>query len=169
MAYELIDEGKYRAKAKSAEFGENKNGTPFVMLTFEVSDGNEWAGTQVSDRFYLSDAAAARTIEGMRYAGCVFPGADITNTEGLGSCECEIVIEHEDGDNGRTYYRIKWINSLGFGRGVGSEERLDGGRKKAFASKLRGLVLATQPKGKSMPADDRPEGNPGINDSDIPF
>lgn len=166
MAYELIDEGKYRARAKAAEFGVNKNGNEYVLIAFLLSDGR-----RITDRFYLTDSAAPRTIEGMRYCGCTFPGADATNLEGLGSQECQLVIEHEKNE-GKTYHRVKWINSLG---GMKAEERMDGGRKKAFAARLKGLVLATDhkspagPGARSKPLDDSPEGNPGINDSDIPF
>lgn len=160
----LPKKGNHTARAIDGDFGENANGNEYVLVRFEIVEG-ENSGTRVSDRFYLTERSADRTIEGLRYCGCAFPGEDITNLQGIDRNLVRLVIEHEAGNNGKTHYRIRWINSLG--RSVPKEEAMTGARKENFRQRMRGHVLKSG-QGQGGGSGQYPEPPP-LGDSDIPF
>ena len=171
----MIPEGKYRALAQSAEFGTNDNGNDFCMVSFKLTDG-ELEGEHISAWLYFStDKNTERSIESLRYCGCTFPGNDITNTEGLGSKECEIVVEHETWE-GKTRAKVKWINSGGVG--VKAEQKMTPVAKKSFAQRMKAKLVAGGGAPSSSPAAERVRSTvrnafndapPPISEDDIPF
>jgi len=170
----MIPEGKYRACAQGAEFGTNDNGNDFCMVNFKISEG-ELTGETISAWLYFStDKNTERSIESLRYCGCTFPGNDITNTEGIGSREVELVVEHETWE-GKTRAKVKWINSGG--AGVKAEQKMNAGAKKNFAQRMKAkLVAGGNSAPASNPAADRVRsavndtfGGPKLSNDDIPF
>lgn len=156
-----IPKGKYTARAVDAAFGQNKNDNDYVFIRFEITEG-ELEGEEVSGRFYLTEKTAERTIEGLRYCGCTFPDDDITNLNGLGNKLVQLVIVHERGNDGKTYYRIRWINR--HGSGVPKKEAMTPQGQRHFADRMRGHLLAgQQSSGYEAPTP------PPVDDSDIPF
>jgi hypothetical protein len=147
---------RFEAKAISGEFAESKTKkTPYVSVMFEVTEGGESKGRQFEWQGYLSDATTERTVQGLRFAGCVFPGDDITNLKGLG--DKIVSIQVEDTDFGK---RVAWVNEPS-ASSVSDETRLDPAGKKALASRLKGALLSLKG-GKSAP---KPIPTAGVADA----
>lgn len=163
----MIPAGKYPARALSGEFGVNDNGKDFCCVKFEIIDG-ELTGETISAWLYFStEKNTERSIESLRYCGCTFPGNDITNLDGLGSKDCEIVVEHETFE-GKTRAKVKWINSGG-GSSVKAEQRMDPNTKKNFAERMKATLVAQKV---SAGLDVTAKLTPGPalkNDKDLPF
>ncbi len=138
-----IPEGIYRARADydSAMFGETSNGKPYVHVRFMIV-GGEFDGRTLGRRLFLSDAAMARSVESLEYAGCTFADNDITNLTGLGRQDCEIEVEHQhNAEKGKTYAEIKWVNAAS-GGGVKEEDKLDRGGLSSLRERCRGTLAA---------------------------
>jgi len=108
--------GKYFAVAVADEsfFGEldNQNRTPYVEVAFRVIEG-EHKDEIMSQRFFLSEAAAKYTIRNLQAAGAVFPGGAIDDLSGLGTKRCEIVVQPQKPKPGETeskYVEIRFVN-----------------------------------------------------------
>lgn len=174
----MIPEGKYRARATSGEFGKSKQkGTRYVRVDFEVVDGEE-AGQHVRWDGWFTDNTAERTTDSLIYCGCTFPGNDMLNLEGLGSQEVQIVVEHEtwtptEGDKAgqeQTRAKVAWVNQLGFG-GVPEDQKLDDSEARAFAQKMKGLLMQKKrPTAAASPnRTPAPQRQATGTDDDIPF
>ncbi len=151
--FELIDGGNYRALPESVSLGESQTGKTRFECTFRLM-GGKFDGRVVFADLYLSDAAAERTIESMKYCGCRFPGGDVTNTKGFGENEVQLVIAIEEWE-GKERNKVKWVNALK------REPRAapDGNATDAIRDRLRGKIAKIM--GEVPPAE--------IDDSDIPF
>lgn len=160
---DLIPEGKYRAKATGGEFGVAQTGTEYVFVGFEVSTEGPWKGTALSWKGYFTDKTTERTIESLRYCGCVFPDNDITNLSGLGQKEVTLVVEHEEDDKGRWWPKVQWVNSGG--PGIKDTQKMGAGEKASFRSRMKAALVAT---GGPAPKHTNDEPPP-IGDEDIPF
>lgn len=141
---------KHTAKAISYDWGKSKNkGTPFVSVVFEVSEADTKApGAQFSWEGYFTEATTKRTIESLRYCGCTFPNNDLTNLDGLTRNTVSITVEETEFGP-----RVAWVNAMG---SVNEENRMGGSDLKAFATRMRGALLATG--GASKPAAARATG-----------
>ncbi len=135
---------KYTAKAISYDWGTSKNkGTPFVSVVFEVSEADTKApGAQFNWEGYFTEATTDRTFKSLRYCGCTFPGNDATNLEGLTRNAVKITVEETDFGP-----RVAWVDPVG---NVNDENRMAGGSLKAFASQMKGALLASA-KGATAP------------------
>jgi hypothetical protein len=161
----MLEDGKYRAKAKEWSIGEAGTGTAQVVVFFDLLDhegeGRTWYG-------FLSDAALKRTIESLRHMG--WQGCDISELSspaaGLDSNEVQLVLESED-YNGKVSQKVRWVNKLGTGKPM-EEDSL-----KALSAKLKGKILALDPGAAGEVAAARPKptspGNASIAPDDIPF
>jgi hypothetical protein len=138
----MIKPGTYRAKATEGALGLTKGGKEQAAIAFAIIDG-EHAGESVTWFGYFTDATAERTIESLRTCGWI--GDDLSDLTGILDNEVQIVIEHEDYE-GKTQVRVKWVNRSGSG-GLALKERLEGGAAKAFAQRMKGIVLAQKAKG----------------------
>ncbi len=117
----MIPEGKYLAHAITqstsngdllAVFGRSsKKGTPQVTIAFELGEGTEHAGETVYWTGYFSDKALANTMRALRNCGFVGDDLDTFNDQdALSMKPVEIEIQHEDGNNGKTYVKVAWVN-----------------------------------------------------------
>ena len=154
--YELIPGGKYLAIPEDAAFGESNTGSPRVECKFRIKGGDH-DGRLVFADLYMTDAAADRTIESLRYCGCRFPDADVTNLKGFGDKEVQVVVEIET-YNGKQYNKVKWVNAANGGGRVKPNNPLED--KEALANRMRGRVAKAI--GGQVPP-------PEIDDGDIPF
>lgn len=139
--------GNYKAVAlaETAEFSETPTTkTPYLEVTFRVLDDGEHKDKEMRKTFFLSDKAAKYAIPELRVCGCTFPGGDITNLEGLGTREVEIVVQKQKPKEGETdskYTEIRFINDPNRKREV---VPIDEAKKSDLKSKLRGAILATE-------------------------
>lgn len=132
----MIQPGKYRAYAKGAKFDKTKaKGTDYVAVEFEIMEGPH-KGETITWYGYFTEATQGRTVESLQHAGCTFPGDDVTDLEGLGTTEVQIVVNHEE-YQGKTSARVQWVNSMSVGPQV---HQMAPDQKSAFAARLRGLV-----------------------------
>lgn len=143
---ELIAEGKYRMRAvEHSQVTENENThNEEIRVLCEILEEGEFQGRYRTWYGYFTEATAERTIESLRTMG--WRGNDITNISLEPDVEFQGVIKHEAGrdDPGKIRDRIAFINRLA---GVYVGTPMDEGKKKAFAQRMKGLVLATAPKG----------------------
>jgi len=135
----MIPKGKHRAFATKGEFGKSKHkGTDFVAVEFEIMGDSPHKGEHITWWGYFTEATQGRVVESLQHAGCTFPNDEITDLEGLGSTEVEIVVEHETYE-GKTRAKVQWVNEMG---GGGPQiVAMAPEAKSAFSSKLRGLVM----------------------------
>ena len=144
MEREIIPEGKYRARARGGEFAVAKTGTDYVQVPFEVTEG-DWAGERVAWKGFFTANDRDRAIESLRTCGCTFPGNDITDLTGIDANEVEIVVEHEEGQDGRVWPRVQWVNRGG--AGVKAEQRMTAAAKTSFRDRMKGVLVASKPSG----------------------
>lgn len=141
--------GKFRAKAVEAKLGYASTGTEQVAVAFELLEGHE-VGQCVTWYGFFTERAETRTLESLRNAG--WRGDDVSDLSSLGSCECVLDIQLEDGRE-----RVKWINAAGSGR-VALKLEMTEQQKRAFAARLRGAAAAI-PAGARVPAPKREPGD----------
>lgn len=94
---------RYEVTVKSAEFGETKNGTPYLALEFitEASD-------TILGWLYLSDKALGNSLKTLRDA-FGFDGDFDSVINQVVSKPCSITVELEEYE-GKERLKVKWIN-----------------------------------------------------------
>lgn len=138
--------GKWIARATGAELGYAGTGTEQVAVEFEVVEEGECQGERIVWYGYFSEAAARRTIESLRHTG--WKGDDLSNLSTVGSQDCQIDVQPEEYE-GRTRLKVAWVNSAN--GGLALKERMSDEERRAFAAKMRGVVLSLG-NGKPTPA-----------------
>jgi len=170
--------GKFKARAKEWDLGISEgSGNEQIVVMFEITQG-EFAGTCRTWYGSFSDAAIDRTLDSMRHCG--WDGDSLGSIDGMGANEVELEIGEEE-YKGKTRDKIKWVNRAST---LMLKHQLTGPAREAFASKLRGKVVAhkqkygaqpkpTQPAVASRPRantqqpdDGYASGDPGYGDSD---
>lgn len=174
----LYDEGTYRARAVqgSAMLGYSSRDTEQVAVLLRFVDG-PYAQHTIGWYGYFSDKTMERTIESLRYMG--WRGDDMFDLSTVGDDQAEdvdIVIEHETNDDGEVRARVRWINKPG--GGIALKKPMTEAQAKAFATRMRGAVVAYdrkagQPKNNGgvgpQRRPDRAEPPPHKDDDNIPF
>ena len=100
----ITEAGDYTATVSKAEFGESKNGTPFLALNFKVADDT------IIGWLYLSDAALPHSVKALKDA-FNFNGdfeSAVSQVEGK---PCRIVVEI-DSYEGKEKAKVKFINNI---------------------------------------------------------
>lgn len=143
----LIPEGNYRARVKSADFGFTSKGTEQVQVVFDILDP-DYDGQTVIWWGYFSEKTAERTMQSLRYCG--WKGDDVTNLTGINDNEVEIVVEHNE-YNGKTNARVAWVNRIGSG-GMSIKTPMPEDKRKAFAKKMKALAVKTAKEKAEKPA-----------------
>jgi len=174
----MLAQGSYQAVAKEFVFGRAGNGTEQVVVSFEIASG-ESAGQRISWRGFFTEKTCERTLESLEYAG--WDGVSLARLAGLGSKPCVIVVEHEDGQDGKTYAKVQWVNSLGGGLSV--KEKMQSAEIAELEERMRGIMLDRASKRPAQPSQrsqskqsgqtrgrgfDDDDYGPG-GDDDIPF
>lgn len=169
----MIAEGKYQAVPTEACLAITGTGSEQIAVRFDIID---MPGTSVTWYGFFTDATFDRTIESLR--ACGWTGSDLDDFA-FGSplpaefCnQVQVVIEHEEGNDGITRAKVRWVNSAG---GLSVKNPIDAVQAKTFAARMRGRIIAldsskgitpkkAQPKPavKAAPAQD-------FDDSNIPF
>ena len=173
MPHKLLPPGDYRAVAVDGVLGETSTGKEQIVVTFEIVQPEEYAGRRINWYGYFTEKPADRTLESLRYCG--WTGNDLSvfefssqvnpHSQGFGSQEVFIVVEHEPDQQGVMRARVRWVNATTGGSGV--KQKLDAGKAKALAARMKArLALLDQ----RLKAAAKTEQAAGDGDGDeIPF
>lgn len=146
-----IGAGTYRARASGeCVLGSSKNkGTPFIEFCLKIQSG-ENANGMVKYTGYFTENTNERTIQSLQLCG--WQGDDLSEfsdggLHGLDANEVDIVVEietyrREGEDEERSRPRVAWINRPG--GFLNQEQAMNEDAAKAFAERMRGLVLAVK-------------------------
>lgn len=137
--------GNFKARAKEWDFGVSSNGNEQIAILFVITQG-EHAGKTRTWYGSFSDAAIDRTLDSMRHCG--WDGDSLATVDDLSNNEVEIVIEEEE-YQGKVREKVKWVNKPA---SLKLQNQLTGTARDAFASKLRGKVVAHKKKYGPQPA-----------------
>lgn len=131
----LIPEGRYKARGKSWGFGKAGTGTEQFAILFELLDYEEGARTITWYGFFNSEENGRRALKTMRICGWNEDSTDVLNPQGLDRNEVELVIEHEERQNGEMQARVRFVNAIGVSlKPLGEED------KDKLASKIKGWL-----------------------------
>lgn len=144
--------GTHKARAKEWDLGISSTGNEQIAILFEIVEG-EHAGKSRTWFGSFSDAAIDRTLDSMRHCG--WDGDSLATIDGLGANEVEIVVEAEE-YQGKVNEKIRWVNKPA---ALKLKHQLTGAARDAFASKLRGKVLAHKQKYGAQPKPTAPAAN----------
>lgn len=128
--------GNYQAIAKEFVFGRAGTGAEQVVVSFEIAEG-EAKGQRITWRGFFTEKTHERTLESLEYAG--WDGVSLQRLDGLGSKPCVLVIEDEEGQDGKMYPKVKWVNSLG--GGVSVKERMESAEVANLEERMKGIML----------------------------
>lgn len=173
-----VPEGRYIARAKSREFGETpESRTQYVRVHFEIESG-EAAGIGIAWDGWLTEGAIEMTLEAL--AACGWDGVSLSETKGLGTKRCELVVEHQTNERtGRLFAQVAWVNRPGSmpiedrqKLAKSQIEQLDGkfaGVMGAFRD--RGMVRERKPRSQAVPPRTfaPSDAHMPADDDDIPF
>lgn len=142
----MLANGEYEATALPEEstLGESSTGTPRVEVQFYVQTPAEEHGQKILWYGYLTPAAMPRTVAALRHMG--WTGNDLRDLTSIGKNNVELVVEGEE-YNGKTYPRVKWVNSLGGRRVV-----IDPTKKLAMARAIAAQIQAMESAASAPPA-----------------
>lgn len=165
-----IQDGKYRAKAKSWALAEASTGNPEVAVEFEFAI-DESQTASLTWHGFLGDNTFDRTIESLRFCG--WTGDDLTDLSGLDTKEVVIVIENEE-YKGKVSPKIQWVNRAG---GLAVKTPMSAEKAKTFAAAMRGKIRALDAakgvKPPPKPANGGAPKDPPLSESeqadDLPF
>lgn len=157
--------GFYKARAVASDIGvSNTKGTPFIAVTFEITEG-EYDGKLIEWKGWSTEKTAERLVDDLRTLG--YTGSD---PEDLASLSAEGVAEklpntvslkiQDDEYNGETRSVVRFIDPAQRQAAPGSS--LFAGMKAAFAAKPAGQTIQ------------KPSGGPRQRpaqqtDDDVPF
>jgi hypothetical protein len=163
----MLAEGKYRARAVEwSQVTENeRTGNEEIRTLFQITEEGPDSGSNITWRGYFTEGTAERTIESLRYMG--WTGNDITDIQGLDANEVQLVIKHEEYE-GKPQAKVAWVNRLAQ---VYMGQPMSADKKKAFAARMKGLVVASAQGTRSSPNPTAPatgqsDAMPG---ADFPF
>jgi hypothetical protein len=152
----MIEPGTYTGKVEAVRVGESEQkGTPFFELKFKII-GGPCDGWDISQRWYLSDAAVERSLQVLETCGWTGTRIDAFldgKLHGVDSREVSLVIEHQEYE-GKTNARVKWVNST-----RQMSENMSKSSAASLADKIEARVLALRAK----------KGGGDGNDSGTPF
>jgi hypothetical protein len=158
---DLIENGRYRARAIDAVLGVADTGTKQVAVLFDLLDH---PGHAIAWYGYFTEKTEERTIESLIHAG--WTGDNLASLDGLGSTEVQLVVEHEQNQKGEVIARVKWVNAAGAGALVKTE--MDVATRLQFAEQMRGKAIQIRQRmAQKLP---RSPVAPGVDpDADSPF
>ncbi len=151
-------EGTYRSKLISKDYSEAKTGTVQLVLGFEVTQEGEQKGNTITGFFPCTENSMGYTVEKMRALG--WKGVDLDDLSTLGTEEADIVVKQET-YNGETKLKVAFVNKIG----ATVVSSLDADKRKAFAQRMRSIVVGMDTSKAIQPS----VSEPSVPDADLPF
>jgi hypothetical protein len=153
-------QGSFKAKAIDFQLGVSNNGNEQVALMFQIIGGDH-DGKRISWFGSFTEKTTERTLDSLRHCG--WAGDDITNLDDVCNNEVEIVVEEEQGEDGKVRSRVRWVNRLS---ALKLKNQLNPAAAAAFAAKLRGRAVAHKQKYGAVAAPSQPQRQPANNGGD---
>lgn len=169
----LIPAGRYMARITECVLAKTSNGDPQVAVGLEITAPESQAGKFAT---YYGSLSATKISKGKNEGKTV---AQVTaetlidvgwdcerfDAKSLGTCvgrDASIVIEHEEDNDGRTRYRVKYLNPPNSG-GAAVKDRLTDQEAANVTEKFKGLLLKTKQQRANRPAasSGKPPSNAG--------
>jgi hypothetical protein len=145
--------GKFKARAKEAQFGHSSTGKEQIAVMFELS--GEHAGRTLTWFGYFTDETVDRTFESLRHCG--WDTDNIVDALGqIGANEVELVVEEETYE-GKTRDRVKFVNRP---YRLAVKEPMSAQAQLAFAARLKGKAIASKKAYGAQPAGTGPAKKP---------
>lgn len=143
-----IQPGTYAARATDAVLGYTSNGSEQVAVAFVLlDDKGQQTVTHITWYGFFTEKTTERTIQALRHCG--WQGDDLSELSTVGSADVELVIDDEPDLQGQMRTRVRWVNALG-SSAPAIKDRMGDAQRKAFAAKMRGMVVAANG-GKASP------------------
>lgn len=142
----MLDRGTYKARAYDAALGVSSKGTEQIAVAFRVTEG-DYAGQSITYYGFFSEKTVDRTLESLRHMG--WTGDDLTSLDGIDANEVEIVVDHEEDQQGEMRARVRWVNKPG--SGLAMKERMSPQAAKAFAAKMKAKAIKSRANGGAQP------------------
>lgn len=142
-----MQDGTYdNVTARGARLVESPNTkTAGVEIDFHSEHGEAITGT-----LWITENTVKRVVESLRHAG--WQGDDLFDLSTVGSKLCQIVVASEQ-YKGKWYPKVQWVNAnASTGGGGNGLSVLGDSERRAFATKMRGLVIAANGGKPSTPA-----------------
>ena len=98
----MIEPGRYRARAIEGALGKASTGTEQIEVMFKLLD----VAQSITWRGYFTDAAEERTMKSLALCGWHWVNLGFPTD----APEVSLVVEHEEGQDGRMYAKVRWIN-----------------------------------------------------------
>lgn len=133
----MISPGRYKARATDAQLGFTEGGKEQVAVAFEIVSDGDHCGETITWYGYFTEKTTERTFESLRTCG--WDSDDLSQLDGVRG-ECEIVVEHEEDQNGKERARVKWVNRPGAG-GVSLKNKMSDGQRLSFAERMKGAAM----------------------------
>ena len=99
----MIAEGTYRARAIDGALGKAKTGTEQIEVMFQLLD----VAQTITWRGFFTEKTEERTMESLATADWNWVGLGFP----VDAPEVSIVVAHEEGQDGNTYARVRWVNA----------------------------------------------------------
>lgn len=169
----MIEPGTYVAEPIGHQWGLTKGGKEQVVVEFRITEGDA-TGNVIAWFGYFTEKTWSRTMEALRYCG--WKGDDISNLDGLDQ-PVEIVVEHEEDDEGKLRAKVRWVNRVGAGR-VTLKTPMDSNAVRRFAAEMKSRARSVaevtpgasgQARQTSTPSSRTEERPPPPTDDDLPF
>lgn len=168
----LTEKGTYIARSIEHAFGRTSGGKHQVAVRFEITQDGPAKGRRPTWYGYFTDKTRDRTFESLEAAG--WDGESLADMNGLGSCDCAIVIDHEEDQEGMLRERVRWVNRIG---GLALKEELSQADVLALDRSLKGDLLAWKsskknqaprqaPKQSAKPTSSGGSGGGGFDEAD---
>lgn len=146
----MIPEGTWRARAVTAELGytSQEHEQIGVLIQFLPDQHEDVDSRQTTWYGQFTEKATPHTLKAMRTFG--WSTNDLSDLSGIDANEVDVVVKHEEDQEGNWRARAVFINPPG-GGGVAMKAKMSSDQAKAFAERMRGNVLASAAKSSPPP------------------
>jgi len=156
---DLHPAGTFPATILDHGFGTKKNGKGYYWTKFSTGNGE----SEIVGFFSLTDAAAPYTVDKIKAMG--YDGRnmlDLADGTLLRDAECVIVVDHNEGSDGKVRAEVGWVYKAGSSGGLQHNE--DAAANASQYNHLFGPAAVAETTGGALDTFD-----PAAADDDIPF